>query len=156
MVVYSRYPIDLDGVRTFQNFLWKDMPDAQLPTDWYDTEDQAIFRLSSKSHWDLPIDVEGATLHLLASHPTLPGFDGPEDRNGKRNSDEIRFWTDYVAGASYPVDDAGVQGGLADDAAFVVVETNADPHDGDTSEAIRTLLDAAAVARSHRRCRKAA
>ncbi|MEM7025153.1 MAG: endonuclease/exonuclease/phosphatase family protein, partial [Pseudomonadota bacterium] len=33
MVVYSRYPIDLNAVRTFQTFLWKDMPGALLPDD---------------------------------------------------------------------------------------------------------------------------
>ena len=36
------------------------------------------------------------TVHFLVSHPTPPVFDGPEDRNGKRNFDEIRFWADYV------------------------------------------------------------
>ena len=33
MAVYSMYPIDMSGVRTFQNFLWKDMPGALLPDD---------------------------------------------------------------------------------------------------------------------------
>ena len=35
------------------------------------------------------------TVHFLVSHPTPPVFDGPEDRNGPRNYDEIRFWADY-------------------------------------------------------------
>ena len=54
------------------------------------------FRLSSKSHWDVPIKVNGEIVHVLAAHPTPPVFDGPEDRNGLRNHDEIRFWDDYV------------------------------------------------------------
>ena len=29
--------------------------------------------------------------------PTPPAFDGEEDRNGRRNHDEIRFWVDYVS-----------------------------------------------------------
>ena len=33
MVVYSKYPIATDEVRTFRNFLWKDMPGALLPDD---------------------------------------------------------------------------------------------------------------------------
>ena len=33
MVLLSQYPIDQLGVRTFQNFLWKDMPGAALPDD---------------------------------------------------------------------------------------------------------------------------
>ncbi len=54
------------------------------------------------------------TLHLLASHPTPPAFDGPEDRNGRRNHDEIRFWNDYLdrAEIGYIRDDAGLAGGL--------------------------------------------
>ena len=33
MAVLSKYPIDTDAVRTFQHFLWKDMPGALLPDD---------------------------------------------------------------------------------------------------------------------------
>ena len=29
-------------------------------------------------------------------HPTPPVFDGPDDHNGTRNHDEIRFWSDYI------------------------------------------------------------
>ena len=54
-------------------------------------------RLSRKSHWDLPIRIGRKTVHFLVSHPTPPVFDGPEDRNGTRNFDEIRFWADYVS-----------------------------------------------------------
>lgn len=38
MVVYSRYPIDTDAVRTFQHFLWKDMPGNLIPTQFYSPE----------------------------------------------------------------------------------------------------------------------
>ena len=54
-------------------------------------------------------------MHFLVSHPTPPVFDGPEDRNGTRNHDEIRFWADYITpgapATSY--DDEGEPGGLA-------------------------------------------
>ena len=47
-------------------------------------------------------------MHVLVSHPTPPTFDGPEDRNGLRNADEIAFWKQYVAVATPAlVDDAG-------------------------------------------------
>lgn len=62
----------------------------------------AVLRLSSKSHWDLPDYVGDRVVHVLAAHPTPPVFDGPEDRNGLRNADEIRFWADYVAGPTPP------------------------------------------------------
>jgi hypothetical protein len=146
MVVLSKHPIVTDEVRTFQNFLWKDMPGALLPddpatptpTDWYSPEELEVFRLSSKSHWDVPVEVDGRTLHILASHPTPPTFDGAEDRNGSRNHDEIRFWADYVTpGAGrYIYDDAGERGGLNPSQAFVIVgDQNADPLDGDSVDA---------------------
>ena len=33
MAVFSQHPIDYERARTFQNFLWKDMPAARLPDD---------------------------------------------------------------------------------------------------------------------------
>ncbi len=144
MVLYSKYPIDTKNVRTFQNFLWKDMPGALLPddpattrsNDWFTDDELAIVRLSSKSHWDVPVLVGDSTVHVLASHPTPPVFDTDEDRNGRRNSDEIRFWADYVRGglhARYIYDDDGGKGGLDRRANFVVLgDLNSDPVDGDS------------------------
>lgn len=140
--VYSKYPILTAQIRSFQLFKWKDMPNANLPDntstptpkDWYTAGELNIFRLSSKNHVDLPIELKpGHILHLLASHPTPPAFDGAEDRNGKRNFDEIRLWADYVNNAGYLVDDNGVSGGLDDDQRFIIVgDMNADPKDGDS------------------------
>ncbi len=141
MVVYSRYPIERSRVRTFQRFLWKDMPGAMLPddpatperADWYSESELERVRLSSKSHWDLPIRIGHRPVHFLVSHPTPPTFDGPEDRNGTRNHDEIRFWRDYVAGARYPYDDRGRRGGLRPGERFVIAgDQNSDPKDGDS------------------------
>ena len=146
MVVYSRYPIDADEVRTFQTFRWADMPGNLMPTDFYSQEAQEVLRLSSKSHWDVPVEVGHRTVHVLAAHPTPPTFDGPEDRNGRRNHDEIRFWADYVGSpkqSAYIYDDEGERGGLTPGERFVVVgDYNADPHDGDSvNGAIDQLLD---------------
>jgi 3-phytase/alkaline phosphatase D len=153
MVIYSKYAIDTENIRTFQTFLWKDMPGALLPDDpntptpqdWYSPEELEVFRLSSKSHWDIPIEVNGETIHVLASHPTPPVFDGPEDRNGKRNHDEIRFWADYITPGQggYIYDDNGNTGGLAPGSRFVIMgDQNADPLDGDSFDfAIRQLTD---------------
>ena len=148
MAVLSKHEIDREYVRTFRTFRWKDMPGARLPdnpdgTPFYSDEALEILRLSSKSHWDVPVRVDGDVIHFLVSHPTPPVFDGPEDRNGNRNADEIRFWADYVANAGYVVDDAGAKGGLSDDAHFVIAgDMNADPEDGDSAPgAIRQLLD---------------
>ena len=148
MLVLSRHEIAVEDVRTFRTFRWKDMPGARLPTrpdgtPYYSDEALEVLRLSSKSHWDVPVRIGEAIVHLLVSHPTPPVFDGPEDRNGARNADEIRFWADYIAGAGYIRDDAGRSGGLANGAHFVVAgDLNADPADGESAPgAIRQLLD---------------
>jgi endonuclease/exonuclease/phosphatase family metal-dependent hydrolase len=146
MVVYSRFGIDRQAVRTFQRLRWASMPDPALPPGWYDPVALARQPLSSKSHWDLPLRLPGGRrLHLLASHPTPPVFDGPEDRNGRRNHDEIRFWADYLSAVSagWIVDDRGTRGGLGAGESFVVLgDLNADPSDGDSFRgAIRQLLE---------------
>jgi hypothetical protein len=153
MAILSKYPIGTENVRTFQNFLWKDMPGALLPdnpatpepADWFSPEELDVVRLSSKSHWDVPVKVGRETVHVLASHPTPPTFDGPEDRNGRRNHDEIRFWADYVTpgGSAYIVDDEGKKRGLLPSEHFVIVgDQNADPFDGDSVDAaVNQLLD---------------
>jgi Endonuclease/Exonuclease/phosphatase family len=164
MVVYSRYPILRDQVRTFQLFRWKDMPGALLPddprtptpADWYSPAELEIFRLSSKSHWDLPLLIDGKIVHFLVSHPTPPVFDDPNpfqphippgvDFNGRRNYDEIRFWADYISPGSrsrYIYDDSGRYGGLKPGERFVIAgDQNSDPVDGDSVEgAIQQLIE---------------
>ncbi|MDP3287600.1 MAG: endonuclease/exonuclease/phosphatase family protein, partial [Methyloversatilis sp.] len=88
------------------------------------------------------VRINGQYVHFLTAHPTPPTFDGAEDRNGKRNHDEIRFWSDYVNGAGYIYDDQGGNGGLAAGAKFVIAgDYNADPFDGDSYQgAINQLL----------------
>ena len=85
---------------------------------------------------------DGARARLA---PHAPTFDGPEDRNGTRNHDEIRFWADYVTpGAGrYIYDDEGRRGGLRPGSRFVIMgDQNADPLDGDSvAAAINQLLD---------------
>jgi hypothetical protein len=153
MAVYSRYPINYEDIRTFQLFLWKDMPGAMLPdepttpapADWYSPEELEVFRLSSKSHWDVPIQIGNKVVHFLVSHPTPPVFDGPEDRNGTRNFDEIRFWADYIlpSRSGYIYDDDGNSGGLETGAMFVIAgDQNSDPLDGDSIPgSIQQLLE---------------
>jgi Endonuclease/Exonuclease/phosphatase family len=154
MAVLSKFPI-ASRVRTFQTFLWKDMPGALLPVDpstgggWYSPAELEVFRLSSKSHWDLPIRIDREVVHLLVSHPTPPVFDGAEDRNGRRNYDEIRFWSDYVGprdGARYIYDDRGRRGGLGDEPFVIMGDLNSDPFDGDSIPgSAQLLLDHPAV-----------
>ncbi|MCL4220699.1 MAG: endonuclease/exonuclease/phosphatase family protein [Phycisphaerales bacterium] len=139
LLVDDRLAIEETAIRTFRLFPWKSMPDPELPRHadgsmFYSEEVLDLFRLSSKSHWDVPVRLpNGAVVHFLCSHPTPPAFDGPEGRNKRRNHDEIRFWADYIANADYLVDDAEVRGGLPAGSAFVILgDLNADPDEGDS------------------------
>lgn len=154
MVLLSRHPILTPRVRTFRMLPWSAMPGAMRPAGWYPDAAWAKLRLSSKSHWDVPIGfgdpaAGGRVVHVLCSHPTPPVFDGSEDRNGCRNHDEIRFWVDYLSPdrSQWIVDDAGGAGGLAANATFVVLgDLNCDPVDGDARhDALQALLAHARV-----------
>lgn len=151
MMLLSRYPINTQDIRTFQHFKWKDMPNAMRPIVpstgkfFYNDEIWSQYPLSSKSHWDVPVNVNGKTIHVLASHPTPPVFDGPEDRNGTKNHDEVRFWLDYVTptSADYIYDDLGAYGGLAPLSRFVIMgDLNSSSVEGNSrKEAITRLLN---------------
>ncbi|MBE2210332.1 MAG: endonuclease/exonuclease/phosphatase family protein [Xanthomonadaceae bacterium] len=155
MLVLSMYPLDIDHARTFRLLKWSAMPDARRPVDpvtgkpVHTDATWRQLRLSSKSHWDIPVLTPQGEIHFLASHPTPPTFDGPEDRNGRRNADEIRLWAEYVSGKPLPwlCDDNRHCGGLPDDARFVIAgDLNADPVDGDSVHgAINRLLDSPRV-----------
>jgi Endonuclease/Exonuclease/phosphatase family len=121
-------------------------PPAPAPeTDlkpWFDGEELKLARLSSKSFWDVPVKMpNGRVLHLLCSHPTPPAFDGPEERNKRRNHDEIRLIADYIQAEPYLVDDANIAGGLPDGASFVILgDLNADPDEGSSKDEPITKL----------------
>src|SRR5699024_11679196 len=90
----SRPPILTEEIRTFQTLRCQTMPSTLLPTDFYGPEISSQLRLSSKSHWDVPVRIGSTTLHPLAAQPTPPTFPGPAARNQRRNHDEIRLWAD--------------------------------------------------------------
>lgn len=98
MAVLSRLPIDESGARDFSAFLWRDLPDALIP-DSPDHGLTATQRLATTGFWDVPVTTPSGPLHLLAWHATPPVFDGPEDRNGRRNHDEAAFWRLFLEGA---------------------------------------------------------
>lgn len=140
MLLLSRFPIDAAAIRDFGVVLWADLPDAKLPlnpdgTRFPSEAAAAAMRFSSKSHWDVPVRLPTGVIHVFASHPTPPVFDGPEDRNGLRNAAEISFWSDYIDG-TFPPGSAPFVGD------FVILgDLNADPMDGDgRHEAIAGLL----------------
>jgi endonuclease/exonuclease/phosphatase family metal-dependent hydrolase len=148
MALLSKFPIDKKNIRTFQYFKWKDMPGALKPLlanssmPFYTESAWLDFRLSSKSHWDIPVIINERPVHILASHPTPPVFDGAENRNGRRNHDEIRFWLDYISvNNDYIYDDNNKYGGLQSNAPFVIMgDLNASSTEGDAINSVMTQL----------------
>lgn len=134
MTLLSRLPLDIEGAHTFRDLRWADLPGARLPIHpdgrpALDAEARARLPLSSRSHWDIAAILPGgARLRLLASNPTPPLFDGPEQFNVLRNADEIGFWTRYLDGAVL-ADDLGRDAALRPP--FVLLgNLNTDPADG--------------------------
>ncbi len=128
--ILSRYPLRHDAIRTFDAFLWADMPAPLWPSDPIPGQD--VLRLSRTGHWVIPIDTGQGLLTLMTFHATAPVFDGPDDRNGRRNHDEILFWKHFLDGAFGPVPDGS----------FVIAgNANLDPADSDgRKDAIQALL----------------
>jgi len=151
MLLLSRYPIKTEGIRTFQHFLWQHMPDNLMQhivdeqgKPWFTEAARNIQRLSSKSHWQVPVEVEGKVVNLLISHPTPPAFDGPEQRNVKRNHDEIRFWHDFLSAdnAAYIYDDQGNTGGFNGGRFLLMGDLNASENEGNgLRQGIGSLLN---------------
>jgi Endonuclease/Exonuclease/phosphatase family len=156
MAVFSRFGIDKDHVRSLQRFLWSRLPGALRPKDpkaerpFYDDSKWPKLRLSSKSFWDVPISTPQGKFHILASHPTPPAFDGPEDRNGCRNHDEIKLIQMYIESSAALQDDRGEPVRFSAQWPFAILgDLNCDPLDGDSrADAINALLLHRQVAQS--------
>ncbi|WP_432448226.1 endonuclease/exonuclease/phosphatase family protein [Aliiroseovarius marinus] len=137
MAVLSTIP--MGQIRDFSQMLWKDLPGNSLPgpddLPLPAPDAATMLRLSSVAHWDIELTPPGApAFHLLTFHANTPVFDGPEDRNGRRNHDEITFWARYLDGelAGHPAPSTPV---------VIAGNANLDPEDGDgRKQAIRALL----------------
>lgn len=129
LALLSRLPVLTEEARDFTGFLWRDLPGALLPekdgAPFPSEEAQAVQRLSSTGHWAVPVLLpSGRRLTVMTWYATPPVFDGPEDRNGRRNHDEAAFWTALA--------DGRIPGELPPDAPFVLMgAANLDPADGD-------------------------
>ena len=142
MALLSRFPIDVGGVRTFRELLWKDLPGHHMPPGHYPPEAVDELRLSSKSHWDVPLEIGDRVLHLWISHPTPAVFDGEEDRNGRRNFDEIALWVRYLENEPALYDDQGGRGGYALDEPFLIAgDLNSDPRSSEAYYDGRQSID---------------
>lgn len=133
LAVLSRYPVDGDAARDFSGFLWRDLPDARLPS-----LDPAVLesqRLSSTGHWDVPLLIsKSQRLNLFIYQAGPPVFGKQTMRNLYRNHDETAFWLAFLEGRLPMPPPEGP---------FVLMGgSNLDPSDGDgLNSVMRALLE---------------
>jgi hypothetical protein len=121
MALMSKHPLRL--LADHSAALWAAQPDALLFDGMNDAQ-KAVQLLFPVGLWE----VEVAGLHLIALSAGPPVFDGPEDRNGRRNADELAFAQRLVDAGPRPL--------------VVLGNANLDPTDGEgRREAILALLD---------------
>lgn len=112
LALLSRWPLTVTADLT--GLPWSDLPGARPPPGT-----PASQRLSSTGHWIVEVATPEGPLTLMAWAATPPVFDGPEDRNGLRNADELALWLHVLDGP------------LAPSGPFVVLgNANLDPEDG--------------------------
>ncbi|MBB6430072.1 endonuclease/exonuclease/phosphatase family protein [Algisphaera agarilytica] len=132
MLLLSQAQDEAKVVTDLQTRPWKRFPKNSFPDDYYPVEAQKTLRLSSKNHVLLQLTVKDTAFSVFISHPTPPVFDGPEDRNGKRNFDEISAIA-LVCNRSVDQFHRPI---------VVMGDLNADPNDGESIPgAIDQLLD---------------
>jgi len=135
MAVLSRLPVLQGSARDYSARLWRDFPGALMPrrpdgSPFPSARAWAVQRLSTTAHWSVPLRLrDGRILRLLLANPTPPVFDGPEDRNGRRNHDEVSFLSRLISK------------GQVTQPFVIAGDLNIDPRDGaGLKDAIRDIL----------------
>ncbi|SMO35055.1 Endonuclease/Exonuclease/phosphatase family protein [Thalassovita litoralis] len=125
MLLLSRYPFE--ETEDYSPLLWRDMAwtdPAAITQAWGDV---AGLRLAAVGAWRVRVRTGAGPLTVLAFHAAPPVFDGPEDRNGLRNQDQLLFWAHKIAQMAGPL--------------VLLGDANNDPAKGDGRKAaIRALL----------------
>ena len=134
MALLSRLPFNADAIVDHGAYLWRDLPGNLLPDaaeGWPSADVRNALPLASVGHFEVPLQLPDGLLTLFAFHAAPPVFDGPEDRNGRRNHDQIVFWQHRLDGSFGAVPDQ-----------FVLIgDANQDPNAGEGRKAaIRALL----------------
>lgn len=116
--ILSTWPIEVAAVVDHSALLWQDLPDAIMPqrndVPFLPDAVRKVQRLSHAGHWIVPVILpDDSRLNVMAFAATPPVFDGPEDRNGLRNRDELRLWEIILNGGFGSAPDSFVIAGNA-------------------------------------------
>lgn len=125
--VLSRWPVSL--IEDHSGRLWEEVPGSFIAAD---DPGKGTQRLSTTAHWALQVETPGGPVRLLTVGATPPVFDGPEDRNGRRNRDEVMLWTHVLDGKL---------GAVPEGPLVLLGNLNLDPERGEgLREAVAALL----------------
>nr|WP_281494122.1 endonuclease/exonuclease/phosphatase family protein [Jannaschia sp. S6380] len=98
LALLSRLP--LGSATDLSSTLWSDRSEAAklLPPGARD-----LVPLATTAQWTVPIEIGGREATLITMAAGTPVFDGPEDRNGLRNRDELALVSELAADADLPI-----------------------------------------------------
>ena len=135
IALLSRWPLDFRMLQDHSAFLWRDLPDAQLPMrNGQIFPNAAVFeiqRLASTGAWEVGVQTPGQNLTVMTWHAGPPTFGGAQARNRLRNAAETDFWRLRLDGALGP----------APEMPFVLLgDANLDPARGDGNHAVISRL----------------
>ncbi|MEM6310695.1 MAG: endonuclease/exonuclease/phosphatase family protein [Pseudomonadota bacterium] len=123
LALLSRFPVQTEDAIDLTPLLWSDLPGALLPYPNQPEGLGAAMRLSTTGHWVVPVQVPDQPIVWIGSfHATPPVFDGPEDRNGRRNHDEVAIWSQLLGDLL----DTKIPSGF-----LLAANSNLDPNAGD-------------------------
>lgn len=118
MVLLSRLPFG--DVSDHSAALWSDH--SAVARDVLPDGADTVVPLANVAQWVVPLTVAGAEITLITLAANTPVFDGPEDRNGLRNADELAYVAELAAehdtpvvlgrGNIDPVDGQGIRGAM--------------------------------------------
>mgnify|MGYP000388363985 FL=1 len=124
LLLLSRLPFDAQYSQDHSQILWADVPHTQS-TDA--PEIARVQRLAYVAMLQTAITWNQRPISLLTFHASPPVFDGPQDRNGRRNADEIAYAAALLDHLPRPF--------------VLLANTNLDPFDGEGHhEVMRQLL----------------
>ena len=148
MAVYSKYPIDEAAVRTFQNFLWKDMPGNSRCRPEGLVHHRGAGHAARVVQVALgPADLDRQAHRALPGRATRPRRCSTAPRTATAGATSTRSGcgptTSRRARAATSTTTQGVRGGLAPGESFVIAgDQNSDPLDGDSIPgSIQQLID---------------
>jgi hypothetical protein len=125
LLLLSRLPFNPKNSKDHSQIRWANVPKTRSADP---PEIAKVQRLAYVAMLQTSVTWDRQSIYLLTFHASPPVFDGPEDRNGRRNADEIAYASGLIDQLPTPF--------------VLLANTNLDPFDGEGHNAVmHQLLD---------------